>query len=176
MAKDKKKFAETGFGKFLNKAGKVVPEILDVALEVATGDITGAVDKVKSHLQAAAVRDEKAQELLKELQLAEYTFIKEMEDLAVRDRESAREREKAFVAAGKFDLEHFIIAMVGLGAFGFILFVLVYVTVPAPNRDLFIHAIGIVEGVVISMYSYHFGSSKSSRSKDQFIHQVSKSK
>lgn len=170
--KDKKKFSETGFGKFVIKAGKIVPDVLDVAAKAITGDISGAVKEVGEKIRGAALRDEEAKKLLVEFQQLEWAFEKEMEELAVRDRESARQREMAYVAAGKFDLEHFIMAMVGLIAFGFILFVLVYRNLPEANRDLFIHAIGIVEGVVISMYSYHFGSSRSSKKKDDTIHQM----
>jgi len=167
--KDKKKFFDTGFGKFVKKAGAVVPEILDVAVDVVSGDISGAVGKVKSHLQAAAVKDSKAQELLKELQLAEYAFEKDMEELAVRDRDSARQREMAYVQAGKFDLEHFIFGMIGLLAFGFGLYVVVYVTVPEDNKPLFHTMLGLIEGVVLTMYAYHYGSSRSSRKKDDAI-------
>jgi hypothetical protein len=173
--KDKKKFFETGFGKFVLKAGKVVPDVLDVAAKVVQGDISGAVKEVGEKIRGAALRDEEAKKLLQEFQMAEWAFEKEMEELAVRDRESARQREMAYVAAGKFDLEHFIMAMVGLISFGFILFVLVYRTLPPDNRDLFIHAIGIVEGVVISMYSYHFGSSRSSKKKDDTINKMMES-
>lgn len=168
-ARDKKKFFDTGFGKFVKKAGTVVPEILDVAADVVSGDFIGAVEKVKGHLQAAALRDERAKELLKEMQLAEYAFIKDMEELAVRDRESARQREMAYVQAGKFDIEHFIFGMIGLLAFGFGLYVVVYVTVPEDNKPLFHTMLGLIEGVVLTMYAYHYGSSRSSRKKDEAI-------
>lgn len=169
MAFDKKKFMETGFGKFCKKAAAVVPDVLDVAIEVASGDIKGAVEKVKNKIGAASLRDEKAKELMHELQIAEFGFIKEMEELAVRDRESARQREMAYVKSGKFDWEHFLLAIFGIAAFCFVLVVLVYKQLPAENRELFIHVMGIIEGVVLSIYSYNFGSTRSSRSKDQII-------
>jgi hypothetical protein len=169
MAFDKKKFMETGFGKFCKKAANVVPDVLDVVLEVASGDIKGAVEKVRTKIGSAALRDEKAKELMYEFQLAEFAFQKEMEELAVRDRESARLREMEYVKAGRIDWEHILLAVIGISAFCFLLVVLVYKQLPAENRELFIHVAGIIEGVVFGIYNYNFGSTRSSRNKDQII-------
>lgn len=176
MAKQKTPFFETKFGKFVKKAGKVVPDVLDVAADVISGDISGAVQKVRDKIDGAALRDERAMELQKELQLAAYDFEKEMERYAVEDRKNSREREMEYVRHGRFDWEHFIMAMCGLGAFAFIIHTLVFRNLIPENRDLFIHLMGIIEGVVISMYSYHFGTTKSSRAKDTTIANVLKSK
>ena len=43
---EKKKFWETGFGKFLTKAGGAVPEILDIGGKAITGNFSGAIEEV----------------------------------------------------------------------------------------------------------------------------------
>ncbi len=176
--KDKKKFWNTGFGGFLRKAGKAVPSIsgiaLDVAASVATGNVGGAISAVRSALEEKAANDRKAGELLAELHAMEMQFQVELSMLEVADRDSAREREREYVRAKKFDIEHLLLAVVGLLALAFVLYALVYRDIPDENRDLFIHAIGIVECIVVGMFSYHFGSSKSSRSKDKILADVMK--
>lgn len=175
MAFDRKKFQDTAFGRFCKKAANVVPDVIDVALEVASGDIKGAVEKVGQKLRSAALSDEQAKQLLQEFKMAEFGFIKEMEELAVRDRESARALAIKNIEHGRFDWEHFLLAIFGIAAFCFLLVVLVYKTLPVENRELFIHVAGIIEGVVLSIYSYNFGSTRSSRAKDQIIAKQSES-
>ena len=42
----KKKFNETGFGKFVSKAGQVLPEIIDIGAKAITGNFSGALEEV----------------------------------------------------------------------------------------------------------------------------------
>jgi uncharacterized membrane protein len=53
-------------------------------------------------------------------------------------------------------------------AFGFIVWHLVRDSVPNENRELVTNIVGIIEGLLISIYSYYFGSSMGSRLKDIF--------
>ncbi len=39
----------------------------------------------------------------------------------------------------------------------FIVYSIVFLTVPENNKELFIHLIGICEGIVISIFTYYFG-------------------
>lgn len=66
---------------------------------------------------------------------------------------------------------HFDWMMWALSLFGlFLLFYLVYhllhEVIPDANRELLIHTLGIVEGIIVSIFSYYFGSSAGSRIKD----------
>ncbi len=50
MGKFKDKHGKSRFGKFLQKAGSVVPELIDVAGELATGDVMGAIQEADLQL------------------------------------------------------------------------------------------------------------------------------
>lgn len=91
---EKKKFWETGFGKFLTKAGGVVPEILDIGGKAITGNFSGAIEEVGDLLKKKAVEDEQARELYKEFEMFKMTFAKECFELEVDDRKDARDLYK----------------------------------------------------------------------------------
>lgn len=171
MAKDKdrKDFKDTKFGQFVKRAGQIVPDVLDVAVKVASGDISGAVAEVGEKIRGAALRNEEAKKLLMEYQQIEWAFEKEMEEYAVRDREGARNMRTAIAATGRFDWEHFIVTMVFLIAFIGIIVAIVYIPIPADKAALFHQMVGMVEGVVLSIAAFHFGTTRSSRKKDDTI-------
>ena len=50
--------------------------------------------------------------------------------------------------------------IVGLLAFAFLVYTVVTTEVPASNKEIFIHLLGIVEGVALSIFGYYFGSAK----------------
>ena len=82
--KVKKPFKDTGFGKFLNKVKDNAGIIIDVAAEVATGDITGAIEKVRGELSGKAENDLKAKELLLEFEKEQNRFVIEMATLDIQ--------------------------------------------------------------------------------------------
>lgn len=113
-----------------------------------------------------AVKDKDlASKLAHEIEVLAKSHAQERLKLEVADRDSARRREIEVKRSGSKDIMMFISGLVGLGALGFILYALVYLDIPEANRDLFIHAIGIVEGVALSIFAYYFGSSKGSADK-----------
>lgn len=68
--------------------------------------------------------------------------------------------------------KHFDFMMITLAGCGIaLLFYLVNhvltEAIPDGNREIAIHTLGIIEGVVVTIYSYYFGSSAGSRIKDQ---------
>jgi hypothetical protein len=77
----------------------------------------------------------------------------------VLDRDSAREREVEVTKTGKIDFLFNLTGLVGLTAFGVIVWAILALDIPDPNRELFYHLIGIVEGVVLSIFGYYFGTS-----------------
>jgi hypothetical protein len=46
---------------------------------------------------------------------------------------------------------------------------LIHEEIPKENREIIIHLIGMVEGVVATLVSFYFGSSKGSQKKDQML-------
>lgn len=63
----------------------------------------------------------------------------------------------------------FAIAGVILFAFGGIVAGLILLTIPEPNKEVFIHTIGIIEGAVIALVNYYWGSSQSSADKNDLL-------
>jgi hypothetical protein len=135
----KKPFSETKVGKLLNKFSGLLPEqgVLGVLKEVIDTDDTLTAEEKESALER----------------------LYEAHRLEVEDRSSARQREVGVAQAGKKDYLMFITGMVGLGSFAFV----VYATVYEPNvleNDLFVHLMGMIEGVVVSnLFAYYFGTS-----------------
>lgn len=83
MRADKKPFSETKFGKFLNKAKNVVPDVLNVAGKVATGNIGGAIAEVGNILNEKSEKDMEAKALL--LEFEQYKMEYEKELLAIQE-------------------------------------------------------------------------------------------
>ena len=140
-----KKFKDTKLGNFL---GKTAPHILDIA-----GDLlpdAGVLGIVKNLVE----KDEKISPEDKKEALAQ---TKEMYELEVKDRDSARRRE---VNLRKFGTDWMFNAtgIVGLSAFAFLVYTVVTTEVPESNKEIFIHLLGIVEGVALSIFGYYFGS------------------
>ena len=140
------------------------PKVLDTVGDVLPD--RGVLGIVKNLISQEDITPAQKAEALATIQ----KFELELFAAEVEDRKSARTRESDVVKAlGHVDWMMYFTGLVGLIAFGFILYVLVYITIPIDNRDLFIHAIGMVEGVAVSIFSYYFGSSKGSHDKDRFI-------
>lgn len=139
----KKKFNETKVGKFI--------------LEKLPGFVSGALpDKgvlgvVKNLIDndPAVTPEEKAQM---------HEELVELYELEVADRDSARKREVEKAKTGQFDFMFNLTGIVGLGAFAFLVYAIVYLEVPEHNKEIWIHLIGITEGIVLSIFGYFFGS------------------
>jgi hypothetical protein len=74
------------------------------------------------------------------------------------DRDSARQREVEKAKAGGFDIMFNLTGLTGLSAFSFIIYAIVYLEIPESNKEVWIHLIGICEGIVLSIFGYFFGS------------------
>ena len=135
----KKPFKETKVGKLLGKVGGLLPEsgVLGVLKEVIDTDDSLTPEE-----------REDAHNALLEAYKAE-----------VLDRESARSREVEVSKSGKVDWLFNITGLVGLGAFGIVIWAILSLEIPESNKELFYHMVGIVEGVVLSIFGYYFGTS-----------------
>lgn len=152
---DKKKFKDTKFGKILleklpNALGVVGDLLPDKGL---LGVVKNLIDKDDN----LSVEDRK---LLQQ-------HLIEAHELEVRDRESARIREVEIAKTGRFDLMFNLTGIIGLLSFIFMIYCIVFLTIPAENKEMWIHLIGIVEGVVISIFGYFYGSSVKKNIQDK---------
>ena len=139
----KKKFKDTKVGQFLTKklpgiVGEVLPDkgVLGLLKNIIDND--------------AELTPEQQKELHRELI--------ELYQLEVADRESARTREVDKAKTGQFDFMFNLTGVIGLLAFGFIVYAIVYLEVPENNKEVWIHLIGICEGIVLSIFGYFYGS------------------
>lgn len=146
MSVDKKPFKETGLGKILLS---VIPGFIKGASKVLPDNGVLGVIKNLIDTDPTMTDEEKA---------AAHDQLVELYKLEVEDRDSARKREAAIVTAGGKDWMMSLTGIIGLAAFAFIVYTVVTTNVPESNKEIFIHMIGIVEGVALSIFGYYFGS------------------
>ena len=133
---DKKPFNETKVGKLLNKVLPdkgvigVLKDVLDLDQDLTPEDKERAADALVKAYEAE-----------------------------VSDRDSARKREVEIAKSGKNDWLFSLTGVVGLGAFAVIIWAILALEIPAENKELFYHLIGIVEGVALSIFGFYFGTS-----------------
>ena len=145
MPKDKKPFKETGLGKFLLGAGSTIIDVVGDVLpdKGLLGVVKNLIDKDPNLSD-----DQKAEA---------HDRLVELYRLEVEDRDSARKREVNLRKYGT-DWMFNLTGIVGLSAFAFLVYTVVTTQVPESNKEIFIHLIGIVEGVALSIFGYYFGS------------------
>lgn len=146
MSNDKKPFKETGLGKILLS---VIPGFIKGASKALPDSGVLGVIKNLIDTDPDMSDEEKAQA---------HDQLVELYRLEVEDRDSARKREAAIVNAGGKDWMMSLTGVVGLAAFAFLVYTVVTTNVPESNKEIFIHMIGIVEGVALSIFGYYFGS------------------
>ena len=146
---DKKKFKDTGVGKFLMKK---LPELAGAAL---TG---GPLEALKTLIDSDGSIGPQEKERL-------HNELIEAYKAEVEDRDSARSREVEVAKAGKNDWLFNLTGIVGLGAFAVIIWAILALDIPETNKELFYHLIGIVEGVSLSIFGYYFGTSMKDNDK-----------
>jgi hypothetical protein len=90
-------------------------------------------------------------------------YIKELYALEVADRDSARNREVEIAKTDKQDWMMLLTGLTGLFSFIFTIYAVVYIPSVSDN-DLFVHLMGMIEGVVISnIFAYYYGTSAENR-------------
>jgi len=148
---NRKKIKDTKLGKWL---AEKLPKALDIV-----GDIlpdTGALGIIKNII-------DKDPNISPEQQAEFNSLIKEMYELEVKDRDSARQREVEVKKTGSQDFMMVLTGIIGLAAFVFLIYAVVYVEGVTDN-DLFVHLMGMIEGVVISnIFAYYYGTSSQDR-------------
>lgn len=151
MSKEKRKerwgkvkdWLKTNAPKALNVVGDILPD-------------SGALGIIKNIL-------DNDPDISPEQQAQFNSLIKEMYELEVKDRDSARQREIGIKQTGGQDWMMFLTGIIGLASFVFLIYAVVYVEGVTDN-DLFVHLMGMVEGVVISnIFAYYYGTSSQDR-------------
>ena len=140
----KKPFKETVVGKFITSklpgfVGDVLPD-------------KGVLGIIKNLIDADP-------DMSAEDKLLMQSQLKDLYELEVADRDSARKREVEKAKVGGIDLMFNLIGIIGLASFAFIIYAIVYLSIPENNKEVWIHTIGIIEGVVLSIFGYFYGSS-----------------
>lgn len=153
MSKEKRKerwgkvkdWLKTNAPKALNVVGDILPD-------------SGALGIIKNIL-------DNDPDISPEQQAQFNSLIKEMYELEVKDRDSARQREIGVKQTGGQDWMMFLTGIIGLASFVFLIYAVVYVEGVTDN-DLFVHLMGMVEGVVISnIFAYYYGTSSQDRKR-----------
>lgn len=154
-----KKLKDTKIGAFLKEKA---PDVLSVV-----GDLlpdSGTLGIVKNVIEKVA--PEKAPELNAELESKRMEFEKELFELSVKDRDSARNREIELAKAGGQDWLMYIAGLTALGTFLLMVWAVIFLGDELGENSLFHQLMGIIEGVALTVFSYYFGSSKGSKDKD----------
>ena len=146
MSTNKKPFKETGLGKILLG---VLPGAIKGASKVLPD--SGVLGVIKNIIDTDP-------DMTPEEKTIAHDQLLELYRLEVEDRDSARKREASIAASGKNDWMMSLTGIVGLTAFAFLVYTVVTTQVPETNKEIFIHMIGIVEGVALSIFGYYFGS------------------
>ena len=141
-----KKLKDSKLGKLLKDKA---PRILNVV-----GDLIpdkGVMGVVKNLIDAEPSLTSEEKKMLHQQAVEFYK-------LEVEDRDSARKREVEIMKTGAKDWMMNLTGIVGLFSFLFLVYAIVFITVPEHNKELMIHTTGIVEGIVLSIVGYYFGS------------------
>lgn len=141
--KNKKKFKDTKVGQFLLKK---LPGFVSGSLPDK-----GILGVVKNLIDSDPEITSQDKELM-------HQELVELYNLEVADRDSARKREVEKAKTGQVDFMFNLTGIVGLGAFAFMIYAIVYLDVPESNKEVWIHLIGICEGIVLSIFGYFFGA------------------
>jgi|TARA_R100000149_G_C5849377_1_gene118637 hypothetical protein len=142
----KTKLKDTKVGQFLKTKA---PKILDVIGDVLPD--SGSLGIVKNLIS-------KDPDLTPEEKAELHAQVVEVYKLEVEDRDSARNREIEVAKVKKFDLMFNLTGIVGLASFSFLVYAIVYLNIPENNKEIWIHLIGITEGITISLFGYFYGS------------------
>lgn len=136
------------------KVGKLLATKAPKVLELA-GDLLP--DKGLLGIVKNLVQDDKTLTPEEKKQL--HIELVELYELEVADRDSARNREIEMAKAGANDWMMNLTGVVGLVCFMFVVYAVVYIPEVLHN-ELFVHLMGMVEGVVIgNIFAFYYGTS-----------------
>jgi len=136
---NKKPFWETKIGKIIGGAKEILPNngVLGVLKNLIDADDTlSAEEKKEAH-----------------------SHLKDLYEIEVADRDSARDREARIKEANGNDYMMTITGIIGLLVFVFVAYVIVYMPEVAESNS-FMRFEGMIEGVIIgNIFAYYYGTS-----------------
>ena len=136
---NKKPFWETKIGKIIGGAKEILPNngVLGVLKNLIDSDDTlSAEEKKEAH-----------------------SHLKDLYEIEVADRDSARDREARIKEANGNDYMMTITGIIGLLVFVFVAYVIVYMPEVAESNS-FMRFEGMIEGVIIgNIFAYYYGTS-----------------
>ena len=136
------------------KVGKLLKEKAPQVLALA-GNLLP--DKGLLGIVKNIVQDDKTLTSEEKTQL--HKELVDLYELEVADRDSARKREIEMAKAGASNFMMNLTGVIGLMCFVFILYSVVYIPTVSDN-DLFVHLMGMIEGVVIgNIFAFYYGTS-----------------
>jgi len=136
------------------KVGKLLKEKAPQVLALA-GNLLP--DKGLLGIVKNLVQDDKTLTSEEKTQL--HKELVDLYELEVADRDSARKREIEMAKAGASNWMMNLTGVIGLMCFVFILYSVVYIPTVSDN-DLFVHLMGMIEGVVIgNIFAFYYGTS-----------------
>jgi hypothetical protein len=141
-----------------DKAEKVAETVVDIAEAVTGKKGQEAVDVVKANPETA----------LSYLQ-AQMAQEERLEALVVEDRKSARERDKAFIAAGRWNFRADLMVLGCVVALVFIVNEIAGTEVKPEVLAIFNMAVGALLKMLGDAFAYEFGSSRGSKEKDDLL-------
>jgi len=148
--KPRKKFRDTKVGQFLKDKS---PKILEVVGDVLPD--SGALGIAKNLINMAEDLTQEEKDNL----IVEINEMIEKARIEFEDRHSARNREIEIAKLHNKDFMFIATGAIGLLSFAFIVYAIAFLHIPEENKEVWIHLIGITEGVVLSIFGYYFGSS-----------------
>lgn len=155
MGKDFKD--KTKLGKFLSKVTSIGLDVTPIITKASTGNVLGAISDTVKLLKGEDTTESKA--LLDEFIIQKKNIELDFYRAEAQDRDSARSREIEVAKVGKIDYMMYATGVTGLLSFIFMIYAVVYIPSVLEN-DLFVHLLGMVEGVVISnIFAYYYGTS-----------------
>lgn len=152
-----KKFKDTKVGQFLSRSAPTILDMVDDVFPPAKL-LTKLIDDSP---ELTEVQKQEAKRL-----------ALEYEKLYAADRDSARRREVEVAKTGKSDWMMYLVGIIGLLAFISVVYGVMFIPELEDNK-LFIHLMGMIEGVVVSnLFAYYYGTSKSSSDKTKLLGRV----
>ena len=139
--------------KLLDKVKLYAPQVLDVVGDVLPDK--GGLGIVKNIIQ----KDNTIEAAKKVELLDAYKEDLKAFEMEVKDRDSARNREVEIAKVKGVDWMMYATGIVGLLSFVSMVAAVIFIPSVQDNK-LFVHLMGIIEGVVISnLFAYYFGTS-----------------
>ena len=135
--------------------------------EKLIGTIGKAIDDIgTSKEEREAAKLALQQEINRHLEAMQASADKELE-AQLNNTKDARAREVEFVkATGQADKMQIAVGVIIMVSFFAALIVIGFKAIPPGNEHIMINAVGILEGLVMSVAGYYYGSSLGSRIKD----------